>query len=167
MSAGPFHGIYRGQVASNIDPLNQGRIQVRVADVGGSSTLNWAMPCLPVAGNNMGMFTVPPAGSGVWVAFVQGDADYPVWLGGYYGTGEAPSLSTNTPPGISSITLQTSGGNGIVITDAPGGGILIQTAGGAKISVTDNGIAIATGQGAELSLRGDTVDVNGGALTIR
>ena len=115
----------------------------------------------------MGMFTVPPMGSGVWVEFVRGDTDYPVWLGGYYTNGEAPSLSRNVPPGISGITLQTAGSNGLVISDAPGGGILIQTAGGAKISVTDSGIMISTGQGATLSLRGSTVDVNNGALTVR
>ena len=167
MSRGPFHGIYPGKVENNIDPLNMGRIMVAVADVGGSSVLSWAMPCLPVTGNNMGMFTVPPVGSGVWVEFVRGDADYPVWLGGYYASGEAPALSRNVPPGLSGITLQTAGNNGLVISDAPGGGILIQTAGGAKISVTDSGITISSGQGATLSLQGNTVDVNSGALTVR
>jgi uncharacterized protein involved in type VI secretion and phage assembly len=167
MSAGPFNGIYPGKVENNIDPLNMGRIQVSVADVGGSSILSWAMPCLPVTGSGMGMFTVPPTGSGVWVEFVRGDTDYPLWVGGYYGNGEAPSLSRNVPPGVSGITLQTSNGNGLVISDAPGGGILIQTAGGAKISVTDNGITISTGQGATLSLQGSQVDVNSGALTIK
>jgi uncharacterized protein involved in type VI secretion and phage assembly len=167
MSSGPFHGIYPGKVENNIDPLNMGRILTSVPDVGGSSILSWALPCLPVNGNNMGMFTVPSIGAGVWIAFVRGDTNYPVWMGGYFGNGEAPALSRQVPPGISGITLQTSGNNGIVISDAPGGGILIQTAGGAKISVTDSGITISTGRGATLSLSGDTVDVNSGALTVR
>jgi uncharacterized protein involved in type VI secretion and phage assembly len=167
MSRGPLHGIYPGKVENNIDPLNLARIQVSVADVGGSAVLSWAVPCLPVTGDGMGMFTVPPIGAGVWVAFVRGDADYPVWMGGFYGNGEAPSLSQHVPPGISGITLQTSGSNGLVISDAPGGGILIQTAGGAKISVTDSAITISTGRGATLSLQGNTVDVNSGALTVR
>ncbi len=167
MSEQRFHGIYPGKVENNIDPLNMGRIQVSVADVGGAAVLSWALPCLPVAGRNMGMFTVPPVGAGVWVQFARGDTDYPIWLGGFYANGEAPALSRNVPPGISGITLQTTGGNGLVISDTPGGGILIRTAGGAKIEVTDAGITIATGQGAELSLRGMTVDVNNGALTVR
>ena len=54
-----------------------------------------------------------------------------------------------------------------MISDAPGGGILIQTAGGAKVEVTDAGITISTGQGAELRLTGNTVDVNNHALTIK
>jgi uncharacterized protein involved in type VI secretion and phage assembly len=167
MSRGPFNGIYPGKVENNIDPLNMGRIQVSVADVGGSSILSWAMPCLPVTGRGMGMFTVPPNGAGVWVEFVRGDTDYPLWMGGYYANGDAPSLSRNVPPGVSGITLQTTNGNGLVISDAPGGGILIQTVGGAKISVTDSGITISTGQGATLTLQGNTVDVNNGALTVR
>jgi uncharacterized protein involved in type VI secretion and phage assembly len=161
-----FHGIYPGRVENNIDPLNMSRIQVSVADVGGASISSWALPCLPVTGNNMGMFTVPPIGSAVWVQFARGDADYPVWLGGYYANGEAPALSRRVPPGISGITLQTLGSNGLVISDAPGGGILIQTAGGAKVEVTDAGITISTGQGATLKLTGATVDINNGALAI-
>ena len=167
MSDRRFHGIYPGRVENNIDPLNMSRIQVSVADVGGSSVLSWALPCLPVTGTNMGMFTVPPVGSGVWVQFARGDSDYPVWLGGYYANGEAPSLSRNVPPGISGITLQTVGNNGLVIRDGPGGGILIQTTAGAKIEVTDTGITISNGQGATLTLQGPTVDVNSGALTVR
>jgi uncharacterized protein involved in type VI secretion and phage assembly len=161
-----FHGIYPGRVENNIDPLNMSRIQVSVADVGGAAISSWALPCLPVTGNNMGMFTVPPIGSAVWVQFARGDADYPVWLGGYYANGEAPALSRRVPPGMSGITLQTLGSNGLVISDAPGGGILIQTAGGAKVEVTDAGITISTGQGATLKLTGATVDINNGALAI-
>ena len=166
MSDKRFHGIYPGRVENNIDPLNMSRIQVSVADVGGASISSWALPCLPVTGSNMGMFTVPPNGSAVWVQFARGDTDYPVWLGGYYANGQAPALSRRVPPGISGITLQTLGSNGLVISDAPGGGILIQTAGGAKVEVTDAGITISTGQGATLKLTGATVDINNGALAI-
>lgn len=167
MSDQRFLGIYPGRVENNIDPLNMSRIQVSVADVGGNAVLSWALPCLPVTGRNMGMFTVPPVGAGVWVQFARGDADYPIWLGGYYANGEAPALSRNVPPGISGITLQTVGGSGLVISDTPGGGILIRTAAGAKIEVTDAGITIANGQGAQITLRGPIVDINNSALTIR
>ena len=167
MSAPLLNGIYPGRVENNVDPLNMARIQVSVADVTGSAPSTWALPCLPVTGRGMGMFTVPPIGAGVWVMFARGDSDYPIWLGGYYANGEAPPLSRHVPPAVDGITLQTTAGNGLVINDAPGGGILIQTAGGAKVEVTDAGITISTGQGAELKLTGNTVDVNNGALTVR
>jgi uncharacterized protein involved in type VI secretion and phage assembly len=166
MSAKVFQGIYSGRCENNIDPLNMGRIMVSVADVGGSATLSWALPCLPVTGRGMGMFTVPPVGAGVWVMFVRGDSDYPVWMGGYYGNGDAPPLARRVPPSIDGITLQTTSGHGLVISDAPGGGILIQTAGGAKIEVTDAGITIATGQGAEIKLTAATVNINNNALSV-
>ena len=40
----------------------------------------------PVAGINTGVFTVPQIGAGVWVEFEQGDPDYPIWVGGFWGT---------------------------------------------------------------------------------
>jgi uncharacterized protein involved in type VI secretion and phage assembly len=166
MSAKSFQGIYPGRCENNVDPLNMGRILVSVADVGGSATLSWALPCLPVTGRGMGMFTVPHNGAAVWVMFMRGDSDYPVWMGGYFATGDAPPLARKVPPSIDGITLQTTSGHGLVISDAPGGGILIQTAGGAKIEVTDAGITIATGQGAEIKLTGATVNVNNNALTV-
>lgn len=169
MSAGPFFGKYRGTVVANIDPLQMGRIQAMVPDVAGMLPSSWAMPCLPVAGLNMGMFTVPPIGSGVWIEFERGDPDYPVWVGGYWGSvSETPSLAKMVPPTSAGITLQTALGNGIVISDLPGptGGILIQTASGAMISVSDTGIVISNGKGASIHLTGPSVDVNNSALTV-
>jgi len=35
----------------------------------------WAMPCVPIAGIQNGMFALPIPGSGVWVEFEQGDPE--------------------------------------------------------------------------------------------
>jgi uncharacterized protein involved in type VI secretion and phage assembly len=161
-----FDGIYPARVEDNLDAYSTGRIRVSIADVGGGSMSSWADPCLPIAGNNMGMFTVPPVGSAVWVQFVRGDTNYPVWLGGRYAAGEPPALAQIDKRGLNGIALQSKSGNGLVISDAAGGGILLQTAGGAKIELTDSGITITTGQGATLKLTGATVDINNQALTI-
>jgi uncharacterized protein involved in type VI secretion and phage assembly len=169
MSDGPFYGKYRGIVINNIDPLQIGRIQAMVPDVSGLLPSSWAMPCVPVAGINMGVFTVPPIGAGVWMEFERGDPDYPIWVGGYWGSAaETPLLAHAVPPGLAGITLQTTLKNGIVISDAPGptGGILIQTAKGAMVSVSDVGIIISNGMGAVINMTGTTTDVNLGALTV-
>ena len=169
MSNNPFYGKYRGTVINNLDPLLIGRIQAIVPDVSGLLPSSWAMPCVPVAGINMGVFTVPPIGAGVWMEFERGDPDYPIWVGGYWGSSaETPKLSNTVLPGIAGITLQTTLKNGIVISDMPGpaGGILIQTTTGAMISVSDVGITISNGKGAVINMTGPTTDVNLGALTV-
>jgi len=164
-----YYGKYRGTVINNVDPMQIGRIQVMVPDVSNVMLSSWAMPCVPVAGINMGMFTVPLIGAGVWVEFEQGDPDYPIWVGCYWGmAAEVPLLSHMVPPAVPGITLQTPLKNGIVISDVPGptGGIQIQTATGAMISVSDIGIMISNGKGAVINLTGPTVDINLGALTV-
>ena len=167
MSNNPFYGKYRGTVINNIDPLLIGRIQAIVPDVSGLLPSSWAMPCVPVAGLNMGMFTVPPIGAGVWMEFERGDPDYPIWVGGYWGSAaETPLLSHAVPPGLAGITLQTTLANGIVISDSPAGGILIKTTLGAFILVSDLGITISNGKGAIITMLGPTTDINATALTV-
>ena len=164
-----YYGKYRGTVINNVDPMQIGRIQVMVPDVSNVMLSSWAMPCAPVAGINTGMFALPLIGAGVWVEFEQGDPDYPIWVGGFWGmAAEVPLLSHMVPPAVPGITLQTPLKNGIVISDVPGptGGIQIQTATGALISVTDIGIMISNGKGAVINLTGPTVDINLGALTV-
>jgi hypothetical protein len=167
--SGEFLGKYRGMVLNNIDPMQQGRLQIQVPDVAGLLPATWAMPCVPIAGINMGMVALPMIGSGVWVEFEQGDPDHPIWVGCYWGSAlEMPKMSLMVPPVLPGITLQTPLMNGMVISDVPGptGGILLKTATGAMISVSDIGITISNGKGAVISLMGPTVDINLGALTI-
>ena len=169
MSSEHFYGKYRGTVLNNVDPMQQGRIMAIVPDVTGPLPSSWAMPCLPLAGINTGFFTVPPVGAGVWIEYEKGDADHPIWVGGFWGSAaELPALSRTVPPAVSGITLQTMLKNGIVISDVPGptGGILIQTTTGAMISVSDVGIVISNGKGAIINMTGPTVDINVGALTV-
>lgn len=164
-----YLGKYRGTVVNNVDPMQIGRIQAIVPDVSGLVPTSWAMPCVPAAGINTGVFTVPQMGSGVWVEFEQGDPDKPIWVGGYWGTAaEVPVLARIVPPAVNGITLQTTLKNGIVVSDTPGptGGILIQTTTGAMISVSDVGIMISNGKGAIINMVGPSVDVNVGALTV-
>jgi Type VI secretion system/phage-baseplate injector OB domain len=164
-----FYGKYRGTVMNNIDPMQIGRIMAIVPDVSGPVPTSWAMPCLPSAGLNTGVFTVPQIGAGVWMEFEQGDPDRPIWVGGYWGSAaEVPVLAHMVPPGVNGITIQTTLKNGIVVSDVPGptGGIMIQTTTGAMISVSDVGIIISNGKGAMINMVGPSVDINVGALTV-
>jgi hypothetical protein len=72
-----YYGKYRGLVINNIDPLQIGRVMVQCADVLGEIPSSWALPCVPAAGIQAGMFIIAPIGSQVWVEFEQGNPDYP------------------------------------------------------------------------------------------
>lgn len=164
-----FLGKYRGLVLNNVDPLQIGRIQVQVPDVLNVLPSSWAMPCVPVAGIQMGMYTVPPIGSGVWVEFEHGDPDYPIWVGCFWGTAaEVPALARLVPPAVPGITLQTTLQNGLTVNDVPGptGGIMLKSATGATIIVNDTGIYIQNGKGASIIMTGPTITINQGALVI-
>ena len=168
-TAQKFYGKYRGTVINNIDPMQIGRIQAMVPDVSSLIPTSWAMPCLPVGGLQMGMFTVPPISAGVWIEFEQGDPDYPIWTGCFYGTAaDVPALALTAPPPVSAITLQTMLQNGLIISDVPGptGGIIIKSTTGALIMVNDTGITISNGKGAIITMIGNIVDINAGALTV-
>lgn len=64
-----FFGKYRGKVENNIDPMQLGRVQVKVPAVLGDGTMSWAMPCVPYAGSGVGFFAIPPNGANIWVEF--------------------------------------------------------------------------------------------------
>lgn len=164
-----FFGKYRGTVLNNIDPMQMGRILAMVPDVAGLLPTSWALPCVPIAGKQMGTFVVPQVGAGVWIEFEQGDPDYPIWVGGYWGTAaEVPALALAGIPASPNIVLQTTGQNAIVVSDLPGptGGIMLKSTTGATILVNDTGIIIQNGKGASIMMTGPVVDINNGALSI-
>lgn len=168
-TAPPYYGKYRGMVLNNVDPLQQGRLQVQVPDVAGLLPITWAMPCVPIAGLQNGMVALPVIGSGVWVEFEQGNPDHPIWVGCFWGSAaELPALSRLTPPAVPAITFQTPLQNGLMITDLPGptGGIVLKSATGATLIVNDTGIYLQNGKGAFLTLVGPAVTINNGALSV-
>jgi len=164
-----FYGKYRGMVIDNIDPMQMGRLMVQVPDVLTEMPSSWAMPCFPVSGKQMGFWSIPQVGTGVWVEFEQGDPDYPIWSGCWYGSAaDVPALALATTAPLSSFFMQTAEQVTFQISDLPGpaGGILMKTASGAMIMVNDVGITISNGQGATIVMTGPTVTINAGALTI-
>jgi uncharacterized protein involved in type VI secretion and phage assembly len=97
---GRFFGKYRGLVVDNDDPTNRARLQVMVPAVMRNVPI-WALPCLPYGGPNMGFYTIPEVGAGVWVEFEAGNPSHPIWVGCYWGDNQLPednSGSSASPP---------------------------------------------------------------------
>jgi hypothetical protein len=168
-----YYGKYRGTVINNIDPEQIGRIMAEVPDVLGLTPSSWAMPCVPAAGIQAGIFVVPPIGSQVWIEFEQGDPDYPIWTGGFWGLVAQVPIFATAPPAIppgQNIVMQTTGQNMVMVSDAlptpVTGGIVLKSMSGAMIVVNATGIYISNGQGATITLIGPAVDINLGALTV-
>ena len=103
------------------------------------------MPSLPFASAHAGVVAVPPVGARVWIEFEQGDPDYPIWSGCWWGSAsDVPAVVLSGQPGVGQITLVTPGQHTLVISDLPGvaGGITVRTSGGARITLNDNAIVL-------------------------
>lgn len=166
-----FYGKYRGMVMNNIDPMQLGRLQVQVPDVASLIPTSWAMPCFPVTGKQMGVWAIPQIGTGVWVEFEQGNPDYPIWSGCWYGsTAEVPGIALLTQPPLSSFVVQTATQHTFQLSDmsGPTGGVLLKTPAGAMISITDTtGITLSDGKGGMINVCNGVVTVNQGALLVK
>jgi len=111
----PYFGLYPAYVVQNDERVANppaprlGRVRVAVPDVYGDITdqekLPWARICVPAFGgglysterkvidtkekgpsNGSGLLAIPPIGTTGYVMFEQGDPQWPVWLGSWYGT---------------------------------------------------------------------------------
>jgi hypothetical protein len=123
---GRYYGKYRGTVFSNADPELRGRIQAIVPDVLGLAPSTYALPCLPIAGKSSGAFFVPEIGAGVWIEFEQGDPDYPIWTGCFWGiAAEVPLLGAASPPLTPNMVLETTGHNSLTVFGVPAGGVAL------------------------------------------
>ncbi len=136
-------------VVSNKDTLKQGRVQIRVPALHGAqdddariqdADLPWAKPCFPFAGGGSGLLGVPPVGAGVFVAFIMGSPDHPVWLGSWIGNGDAVSEHEdgyeNSVP--KNYVLKSLGGHVLKLSDKTGGvEIEILTKDGNRITLSD------------------------------
>ena len=161
-----YFGKYRGQVATNVDPLNQGRVQVTCPAVLGEGTLSWAMPCSPYAGKSVGLFLVPPEKANVWVEFEGGDPDYPICGGCFWDSGQVPAT-----PAVPTTKMLKTDGLTLKIDDQSGaGGVTIEVgppvvSATLKISLTSSGIVLSNG-GSSVKLTAASVSVNDGALEV-
>jgi hypothetical protein len=168
---GKFLGKYRATVLENIDPLQIGRLLVAVSDVSGIAPSSWAMPCVPIAGIQTGFFSLPLIGSGVWVEFEQGDPDFPIWVGCYWGSfAEVPLQAQLVPPEVPGITISTPLQSTIQVSDMPptpltGGVVLRSGTGLATLTVNDTGIYLTYGT-FSVALTEAGVVVNYGALVV-
>lgn len=147
-----YYGKYRGTVVDTADPTKRGRLKVRVPSVMADVEI-WAMPCSPYAGDKIGFFALPPAGTSVWVEFEGGEINQPIWAGFFWKDGEIDSADA-----IEGVAFLKTPGVTIRI-DNDAGTVELETSGGAKITIKSDSIKIEAPE-VELSGNGGTVKVS-------
>ena len=125
------------------------------------------MPCFPITGKQMGVWSIPQIGTGIWVEFEQGNPDYPIWSGCFWADGEISPASDAAPE----IKFWKTDAVSVRIDDAAGE-IVIETQGGAKLTITGTEIKAEASTVAQKALGNQTqlsasgFDVNNGAFTV-
>jgi hypothetical protein len=161
-----FYGKYRGKVGNNADPMKLGRVQVIVPSVLGTDQLSWAMPCVPYAGTQVGLFMIPPIGANIWVEFEGGNINYPIWSGCFWGEGELPVeaiLPTQKliKTAAISLLLDDTEGNGTIALKITPPAIKMPL----SITLNNNGIALdATPATLKLTLESIAMQLGGASI---
>ena len=74
MNALNYHSVYRAVVKDNKDPKHLRRLKVSINQVTGVEITEWVWPIISTK-------RPPKVGTGVYVFYLGGDPDYPVWIG--------------------------------------------------------------------------------------
>lgn len=173
---GKYYSVYRaqvtevdqkqvglGKVSGNVDPMNQGRIEIIVPSFGSTTPLVApAYPITPFGAKNAGMFFPPDPGDLVYVVFENGNPRIPLYLGGWWlnprdGPVAKPS-TTDLPEVFRKGTQQptvrgirTKSGHEILFDDTPGAGKVVIQSGSKKHQIllddTNDKIVISKAEG--------------------
>jgi uncharacterized protein involved in type VI secretion and phage assembly len=153
-----FYGKYRG-IVSDVDPGTM-RVKALVPAVLGDTETGWAMPCVPYAGPQTGFAFLPAVGSGVWIEFEGGDVSYPIWVGGYWRTGEFPQGAGKNVRVIVTTTELT------LTFDDDQSQIVLSDKSGNKVTMARSGLTLANGS-QSVAVTSSSVSVNNDALKVQ
>jgi len=178
-----FGFTYAGIVANNKDPLKLGRVKVRVPHVYGSDAtgsgyipvndLPWALPAgLPAGGSaaSGGFSQLPEPGDKVWVRFLDGEPEKPIWEWGMQSVDDRDALKLQrygigTPVGSPDRTLWTRYSHAIEINE---GSIIITTSQGYRVMLTDaSGVGTQDGKITVTTQLGNMIELDDLDSTIK
>lgn len=151
-----LYGKYPGLVVNNKPPDGpetfQGQIRVKVSpilDEDRNPIEAWAKPCF-----HPGFFFIPEIDDNVWVEFVAGDINFPIWSGVWYPQGKTPKTASDEPPGAETKTIRTISGHVIEINDTGGSEqVVIKHMSGSTVELNEDGsVLVANSTGSFLFL---------------
>ena len=186
---GLFYGSHLAEVVSVKDPDSKARVQIRLLSydgVGQQDAAIWARVAVPFAGSGRGAFFIPTKGDEVLVTFVNGDARFPIVIGGVWngaaaapetlgGSGEEVDRWTivgkagtriaivEETEGQALISFETPNGVTGKLTDEGGGKIEFQ-AGGVTVTFDTQGVSVQTG--AKVNVQASQVQISAGQVKV-
>ncbi|HSN28703.1 MAG TPA: phage baseplate assembly protein V [Kofleriaceae bacterium] len=157
-----LYGVFTGIVEKNDDPEHEGRVKLSFPWLDDVTITDWCRVLQPYAGPKYGAMFVPEKQSEVLVAFVHGDMNEPVVIGGLYnGDDKPPTYHDGTKQDVKmirtkaghvfrlddsaqarAIELKTAGGHDVVLDDQ-NKKVTLATSGGHRIEMDDQGMKIA------------------------
>jgi len=177
-------GVFAATVTDNMDPESLGRVRVRVAEAAGLEAASdvWARVATLMAGAKRGTWFIPDVGDEVLVAFGRGDPQEPYVLGALWSDAKPPAekmdasndrkvlrsrggvtIVLDDQAGQESVTLETPGGQRLVLRDGPGAVEITDTVGN-SISLGAGGVTVSAA--AKVTLRASMIEVHAGMLTV-
>lgn len=174
------------QVVSLNDPDGNNRVQVKMLAyhaVAQQDSTMWARVVAPFAGDDRGAYFLPDVGDEVFVVFVQGDARFPVILGGLWnGSASAPAsvasgrnrykrikskngivITLDDQDGQETLKLETPGGQKFTLKDGPGS-LTLEDSNGNSIKLESAGITVQAS--AKVTVQAAEVDVSAGMVNV-
>ncbi len=151
-----FYGKYRGTV-TDVDAATL-RIKAKVPEVLAGQPTDWCTPCVPYAGDGVGIAFLPEVGAGVWIEFEGGDVSLPIWAGCFWYDGQLPS---DAAPAVKVIVTKV----GKIVFDDDGGTITVSDGNNNSVTLDSDGITLQRGS-SSVAVGDDEVNVNDGALEV-
>jgi len=182
-------GCFLAEVVSVADPEGMARVCVRLLSCDGVDNQDgplWARVAVPYAGAGRGAFLLPSVGDEVLLTFVQGDARFPLVLGGLWNGGSAvPEKLGGAGDTVDRWTFVGKAGTRIAIVEEAAGAptIAFSTPGGTSGRLTDRGggeVALEVGSsqvviqrervqiktGGKVEIEAATVEVKAGMVDV-
>jgi uncharacterized protein involved in type VI secretion and phage assembly len=182
-----WYGVYPALVQDIKDPDNQGRVRVRLPwspDSSGAGYEAWARLATMMAGADRGTWFIPDTGDEVLVTFEGGDPRRPYVIGALWNGQDAPPekmdgggqnfkkvivsrndirIILDDTDGQETVTIQTPGGQKVVLKDGPGS-VEISDSSGNSLKMESSGITLNTP--AKLTIQASTINVTASMVSV-
>jgi uncharacterized protein involved in type VI secretion and phage assembly len=181
-----LYGVYPAQVTDIKDPDQQGRVKVRLpwAPDSGAGYEAWARLATFMAGADRGAWFIPDVNDEALIAFEGGDPRRPYVVGALWNGEDSPPetmdgagnnfkktlrsrngvrLTLDDNDGQESLTLETPGGQTVILKDGPGS-IEIRDSNGNSVKLDSGGVTVTAS--AKVTINASTVEVSAGMVTV-